>query len=224
MTKMIAKALSTITTTRLYTTGPHKLQPADIPGFQPPPEDGAETSTDALNAHGWFLHDEEPGRLRGFEEGMRAIADAIEAAGGVDGVLGFSQGGAVAALVAAAMEGDAAGEGEGEWVGRLRGANGGRRLRFCVVYSGFEVREGAGLGWLYAGGIKTPSCHFFGSMDEVVDEARCRGLAGRFVGAEEVVHPGGHHVPVRKEWVAPLIGFLKRVLDEDEALAAGSGA
>lgn len=105
MSKMIAKALPTLSATRIYPTGLHKLQPADIPGFQP--REGDEASPDAdLDAHGWFLHDEEPGLLRGFEEGMRAIADAIEEAGGVDGVLGFSQGGAVAALVSAALEGE----------------------------------------------------------------------------------------------------------------------
>lgn len=156
---------------------------------------------------------------------MHAIADAIEEAGGVDGVLGFSQGGAVGALVAAALEADRplpAGDDEAQrgWVERLRAANGGRALRFCVVYSGFEVRPGAGLGWLYEGGIKTPSCHFFGSMDTVVDEERSRALAERFVGAEVVVHPGGHHVPVRKEWVAPLLGFLKVVLEGDNGSIA----
>ncbi|CAN8098568.1 unnamed protein product [Discula destructiva] len=221
MSKMMAKALPAVNATRIYPTGPHRLQPADIPGFQPPRKGEADDADP--DVFGWFLHDEEPGLLRGFEEGMRAIADAIEEAGGVDGVLGFSQGGAVGALVAAALEGDRAlpeDEAQRGWVARLREANGGRALRFCVVYSGFVVRPGAQLGWMYEGGIKTPSCHFFGGMDTVVDESRCRALADCFVGSTTIVHPGGHHVPVRKEWVAPLLGFLKSsVLDRDEAAA-----
>lgn len=97
---------------------------------------------------------------------------------------------------------------------RLRKANEGRALRICVVYSGSVVRPGAQLGWLYEGGIKTPSCHFLGSMDTVVEEPRCRALADQFVDADTIVHPGGHHVPVRKEW-APLLGFLKEVAEKD---------
>lgn len=234
MSKMMAKALPDFSAERIYPTGPHRLRPADIPGFQPREGEG-EVDEDALEAFGWFLHDEEAGPLRGLEEGMRRIADAIEEAGGVDGVLGFSQGGAVGALVAAALEADrrlpssSTAEEEGAehapWARRLREANGGRPLRFCVVYSGFVARPGARLGWLYEGGVRTPSCHFFGSQDAVVEEARCRALADRCVGAEVVVHPGGHHVPVRKEWVAPLLGFLRKVLDageEEEAAAAAA--
>ncbi|KUI72527.1 hypothetical protein VM1G_08677 [Cytospora mali] len=220
MSKMIAKALPGINATRIYPTGPHRLQPADIPGFQPREREG-EGEGDGDNAaeldcFGWFLHDEEPGILRGLAEGMHAIADAIEEAGGVDGVLGFSQGGAVGALVAAALESDREMPEHGEqraWVERLREANRGRPLQFCIIYSGFVTRPGAQLGWLYEGGIKTPTCHFFGSTDSVVQESRCRGLAEKCVTPEVVVHPGGHHVPVRKEWVAPLLGFLKKVLN-----------
>lgn len=212
MSKMIAKALPSINAIRIYPTGPHRLQPSDIPGFQP--REGDDGTAD-LDCFGWFLHDEEPGSLRGFAEGMNAIADAIEEAGGVDGVLGFSQGGAIAAVVAAALENDRELPEDKEqraWIERLRETNRGKPLQFCVVYSGFVTRPGANLGWLYKGGIKTPTCHFFGSTDTVVEESRCRGLADKCVSPEVFVHPGGHHVPVRKEWVAPLLGFLKNVL------------
>lgn len=216
----MGKGIPSINATRIYPTGPHRLQPSDIPGFQPREGDDANAELDCF---GWFFHDEEPGILRGLSEGMRAIAEAIREVGGVDGVLGFSQGGAVGALVAAALEGDRElpeDEEQRAWTERLREANGGRPLQFCVVYSGFVTRPGAQLGWLYEGQIKTPTCHFFGSTDSVVEESRCRGLADKCVAPEVVVHPGGHHVPVRKEWVAPLIGFLKKVLEKDETVKA----
>lgn len=220
MSKIMAKSLPDFQAERIYPTGPHRLQPADIPGFQL--RDSGDDPAAPLDMFGWYLHDEDPGPYRGWEAGMLAIADAIQAAGGVDGVLGFSLGGAVGACVAAALEmtetrdKDVVPEEHESWVRRLREANGGRPLRFCVVYSGFVVRPGAGLGWLYEGGIKTPTCHFWGSQDTVVDEARCRALAGLCADPETVVHPGGHHVPVRKEWVAPLVGFLQRVLAKEE--------
>lgn len=224
MSKLIAKALPDVNASRIYPTGPQKLQPSDIPGFQP--REGAEDE-EPPETFGWFYHDEEAGPYRGFDVGMRAIADAIEEAGGVDGVLAFSQGAAVAALVAAAMEPDRAlpeDPAQRAWVLRLREANGGRPLRFCIMYSGFVARPGAGVGWLYEGGIKTPSCHFFGSLDTVVAEERCSALANHFVDPEVFVHPGGHHVPVRKEWVAPLTGFLRHVLDKEAAATATSSS
>lgn len=224
MSKLIAKALPDVNASRIYPTGPQRLQPSDIPGFQP--REGAE-GEEIPETFGWFYHDEEAGPYRGFGLGMRAIADAIEEAGGVDGVLAFSQGAAVAALVAAAMEPDRAlpeDPEQREWVQRLREANGGRPLRFCVLYSGFIARPGAGLGWLYEGRIKTPTCHFFGSLDTVVEEERCKALADLCVEPEVFVHPGGHHVPVRKEWVAPLTGFLKHVLEKEEEAAAAAAS
>ncbi|KAI3395556.1 hypothetical protein diail_1218 [Diaporthe ilicicola] len=224
MSKLIAKALPDVNASRIYPTGPQRLQPSDIPGYQP--REGAEDE-EAPETFGWFFHDEEPGPYRGFAEGMCAIADAIQEAGGVDGVLAFSQGAAVAALVAAAMEPDRAlpeDEAQRAWVVRLREANAGRPLRFCVLYSGFVARPGAGLGWLYEGRIRTPTCHFFGSLDTVVEEDRCRALADLCVEPEVFVHPGGHHVPVRKEWVAPLTGFLKNVLKKEDEVATSAAS
>lgn len=223
MSKMIAKALPDISATRIYPTAPHRLRPSDIPGFQP--REGEVTNDDELDTYGWLFHDEESGPYRGFGAGMLAIADAIQEAGGVDGVLGFSQGGAVAALVAAALEsGRELPEDEEQraWVTRLREANGGKPLRFCVIYSGFVMRPSAGLSWLYEGSIKTPTCHIFGSQDTVVEESRCRALAEQCVEPEIIVHPGGHHVPVRKEWVAPVLEFLKNVLAKEQAAATSS--
>lgn len=89
MSKLIAKALPDVNASRIYPTGPQRLQPSDIPGFQP--REGAEGEEAAPETFGWFYHDEEAGPYRGFGSGMRAIADAIEEAGGVDGVLAFSQ-------------------------------------------------------------------------------------------------------------------------------------
>lgn len=165
---------------------------------------------------------------------------AAETAGrGVHGVIGFSQGGFVAATVAAVLERPPnarippAGEDEG-WVAALREANGGKGLRFAVVYSGFYAPQGE-MEWLYRAGkegkgeagMVTPTMHFLGGLDTVVEEGRSRGLVERCVGgvgavgregsAEGdgervvvVVHPGGHYVPVAKEWVAPLVGFVRK--------------
>ncbi|KAK8104864.1 Esterase OVCA2 [Apiospora kogelbergensis] len=217
LNKLLNKTLSpppyNYTVSLVYPTGPHNLRPADIPGYQPP-EDGDAVDDGAPSDNwGWFRHDAATGTYRGFAEGMHRVAEAIRDAGGVDGVLGFSQGGAQAALVAAALESDRrplpaalAGD-EGSWARALRAANGGRPLRFCVVYSGFVARDEA-LQWLNEGGMATPR----GLVEACGAEGD--GPGGR---ARVLVHPGGHYVPVSKEWTMPVVGFLREVLAEEPA-------
>lgn len=161
------------------------------------------------------------------------MASTIREAGGVDGVVGFSQGGALAAMLASALEHVADGEGkekyrqppssssseeDEEWLRDLREANGQRPLKFAVVYSGFFAPDAAGLGWLYEPKVRTPTLQFVGSLDTVVAEDRSRGLVARCEDPVVVVHPGGHYVPVSKEWVNPLVGFVQKwcVDDADE--------
>lgn len=188
----------------------------------------------------------------------------------IDGVIGFSQGGALAALVASALEVDddhgrvrprrtnpPVAEWEDSWLRELREANRGQPLRFCVVYSGFFA-PASEMRWFYepppasslasssadtkddgdasqpavpiparatsttsspetapiVPGITTPTLHFLGSLDTVVEESRSTGLVDRCVDPVVVRHPGGHHVPVAREWATPLVGFVRKCLEE----------
>ncbi|KAL1862970.1 hypothetical protein VTK73DRAFT_6567 [Phialemonium thermophilum] len=140
--------------------------------------------------------------------------------GGIDGVIGFSQGACMASMLTAALE-TVPGKGVprvvpgGEeetswnWVEDVRQANRGAPLRFAVLYSGFAAQPKA-LTWLYEPPIGTPTVHFLGSLDTVVDEGRSRELIDRCADPAVIVHPGGHYVPVSKEWVAPLVGFIQK--------------
>ncbi|KAI1140906.1 serine hydrolase FSH [Hypoxylon sp. FL0543] len=240
LSKLLAKALSpppfNLHPTLVYPTAPHRLRPSDIPGYVP-----AETSNDQDededegDSWAWFRKDEATGSYRGLEAGMRAIARAIADAGGVDGVCGFSQGGATAALVASALErpyrtppppssavaspspSDAdAKEADWSWVDALRAANDHQPLKYCVVYSGFYAPPEA-LRWLYEPKIATPTLHFLGSLDTVVEESRSRGLVDRCQDPTVVVHPGGHYVPVAKDWVMVLVGWLRQRYEDSGA-------
>ncbi|KAJ0167991.1 Dihydrofolate reductase [Colletotrichum tanaceti] len=224
--KLIAKSLGpfNIAPTLTYPTGPSKLSPRDIPGFVPDESGGGdqEQEQEDIDAWSWWRKDESSGAYRFLAEGVSAVADAIREAGGdVDGVLGFSQGGAFAALLAAMLETphrDEAGLPEDlrAAVRALREANGGRPFKFAVVYSGFFAPPDE-LRWAYEPRIKTPTLHFLGSLDTVVEESRSRGLVDRCEDPLVVVHPGGHYVPITKEWAMPLIGFIKKIADEEKA-------
>lgn len=177
-----------------------------------------------MDAWAWFRKDEASGNYRLLREGFESLARCIrdEAGGHVDGVVGFSQGGAVAAMLASVLEHGGGGGGGAQrqpppgddtydwgWVPALREANGGKALRFAVVYSGFFAPPPA-LAWLYEPKISTPTLQFIGSLDTVVEESRSRGLEARSENPVMVVHPGGHYVPVNKQWVMPLVGFVRQ--------------
>jgi pimeloyl-ACP methyl ester carboxylesterase len=221
--KLLAKTLSPISLLPVlfYPTAPNRLLPSDYPGFTPAaPQEGGDSYSpnggdakeeDLPDTWAWFRKDEAHNTYRLFNEGMATIAQSIREAGGIDGVCGFSQGGAMAAFVAAALEpARAVPDGpSGDWARQLRDANGGRPVKFAVSWSGFYATGVEELQWLYEPKIATPTLHYIGSLDVVVDESRSRALVERCEDPVVVVHPGGHHVPVSKEWVMPLAGFIR---------------
>lgn len=267
LTKLLTKTLSApraagglgVEPVFIHPTGPHRLRPQDIPGFVPKEAD-ADDDDDSSDAWAWFRKNEVDGTYRGFEAGMRTIADAIrgddngcgddavEAADDsskarIDGVIGFSQGGATAALVAAALEPSrpmpdpsttptpsaetpAGQPADWSWVTALREANNGQPVKFAVIYSGFYSPV-PGLQWLMRDPpIQTPMAHFIGSLDTVVDESRSQGLVERCKDPQVFVHPGGHYVPVAKQWSVALVGYIRDVYTkavEKEQGAASDG-
>ncbi|KAK1776431.1 serine hydrolase-domain-containing protein [Copromyces sp. CBS 386.78] len=150
-------------------------------------------------------------------EGVHVVRSQV-----IDGVIGFSQGGAMAAMLAAALDHPSSPGGHPRpvltpehqgWAKQIRDANKGQPLKFCVSYSGFFALPPE-LGWLWEPKVKTPTMHVLGSLDTVVEESRSRRLVEACEDAVVVVHPGGHFVPVKKEWVAPLVGFIIGCLEK----------
>ncbi|KOS20977.1 Ovarian cancer-associated protein-like protein [Escovopsis weberi] len=230
--KFLVKALapSNVVPQLIYPSAPNRLLPSDVPGFEPSNSATAATTssdttrttsttvtTDGPDMRAWFRRDEATNSYRLLDEGMAAIATAIAAADGIHGICGFSQGAATAALVAAALEparapppGPA-----GDWARGLRAANAGRAALFAVAYSGFRALP-QGLAWLFEPAIKTPSMHYIGSLDTVVDEGRSRALADACEDPVVMVHPGGHYVPIARDWAMPLAAFIKKHAVESE--------
>ncbi|RAK76646.1 alpha/beta hydrolase [Aspergillus fijiensis CBS 313.89] len=139
--KHLTKALSpTYTVTTSYPTGPHRLLASDIPGYEPPTTQGGIASTDEVEdpeAYGWFRRSNtaNPPLYSGLEEGLTTLAQVIRDEGPFDAVVGFSQGAAMAAMVASLLE-----------TGRL------------TVFEGFEDPETAcrGTEWSGVEGFKVP--------------------------------------------------------------------
>ncbi|KAK4247646.1 serine hydrolase-domain-containing protein [Corynascus novoguineensis] len=224
----------------IFPTAPNKLTVDDVVGWErrQPPIPGFEPDTWA-----WYRSDELQDKYLYLEEGMNRIAETLQQAredarregdedGGVDGVIGFSQGGCMAGMLASALEAvhkpRAAAERTHErWLETVREANGGRPLKFAVIYGGFRAAP-LELEWLYNPKIATPTMHWIGSVDTVVGEERSMGLVKKCIDPVVLNHPGGHFVPIDPKYANALVSFIhkhvqdKTKKDEQEADDAAS--
>ncbi|XP_043439390.1 esterase OVCA2 [Prionailurus bengalensis] len=163
--------------------GPESVGPASgetalpepcLPEEQPRGWWFSEPEADVFNA---LSH---PTVCRGLEEALGTVAQALKKLGPFDGLLGFSQGAALAALVCAL------------------GQAGDPRFplpRFIILVSGFCPR---GLGLkepILQGPLLLPSLHVFGDTDCVIPPQESMQLASRFTGAINLTHSGGHFIP-----------------------------
>lgn len=218
-----------------YPTAPIKLEVNDIPGYE---VDGDKESPEA---YGWWRRkgDSEPFRYEGMELGLERIAEVLKQEGPFDGVIGFSQGGAAAGIVASLLE-----DGRRDAFEQAQSKGGMRYpdsftqdtgymtdmvqvpLKFAVSYSGFGAATNPLYQAFYVPKIKTPMLHFLGSVDTVVEESRSLRLVdacvqGRGVegGVQRVIyHPGGHFLPSsQKQYVAALVAFIKEVVGQEPA-------
>ncbi|KAJ4362233.1 hypothetical protein N0V95_001477 [Ascochyta clinopodiicola] len=216
-----------------FPTAPLRLSPTDVSFLhgEEKKDDGEEEEVDAW---AWWRRkgDSEPYTYAGLEEGLGRIAEVLKTEGPFDGVIGFSQGGAAAAMVASLLE-----PGRREAFEKLQ-KDGGMRypesfqedtgymegcihppLKFAVSYSGFAARGQNPYHAFYEPKIKTPLLHFLGSLDTVVEESRSLALVEACEDSEGkvVYHPGGHFLPsTQKASVNALIGFIKEVLHKAE--------
>uniref|UniRef100_A0A8B9ZV24 Esterase OVCA2 n=1 Tax=Anas zonorhyncha TaxID=75864 RepID=A0A8B9ZV24_9AVES len=144
----------------------------------------------------------------GLTEALRAVEEALEKLGPFDGLLGFSQGAALAAMVCA-----------------LR-ARGDPRfpVAFAVLVAGFVSRSPAH-GHFYREPIALPTLHVVGEADAVIAAPLSMELARSFVEPVVLTHPGGHFVPVGAPQKKAYLDFLGRFrAGQGEAEMPGAGA
>uniref|UniRef100_A0A5F8A5T7 Esterase OVCA2 n=1 Tax=Macaca mulatta TaxID=9544 RepID=A0A5F8A5T7_MACMU len=136
---------------------------------------------------------EEPAVCRGLEESLGMVAQALSRLGPFDGLLGFSQGAALAAFICAL------------------GQAGDPRFplpRFIILVSGFCPR---GLGFkesILQRPLSLPSLHVFGDTDKVIPSPESMQLASRFPGAITLTHSGGHFIPAAAAQRQAYLKFL----------------
>lgn len=219
-----------------YPTGPIRLDPADVPGQQPSPGSPDEK----IQIFGWWRQSETacPPLYSGIEDGLTTIARTLRDEGPFDGVIGFSQGAALAAMVASLLEtgrrdsfdafedGIAASRERTEYDGPV--AKGIEYpvsfagidhppMKFVICYSGFRA-PGPRYRGFYEPEIQSPVLHVLGSLDAVVEHGRTWQLIEACEGDAEdkgrvVWHPGGHFLPSQRPFLDAAARFIKGRLE-----------
>lgn len=136
-------------------------------------------------------------QTEGFAESLSYLKSIVSKEGPFDGVLGFSQGAAMAALLCAER-------------GKLDLELG---LRFVILCSGFAVN----LAGCEKGSITCPSLHVFGNEeggDRQISSGLSRDLSSYFEdGCRMIIeHNSGHIIPTRPPYIDEVKEFLRRFI------------
>ncbi|XP_072285313.1 esterase OVCA2 [Pyxicephalus adspersus] len=137
---------------------------------------------------GWWFSDTEKSSFNamdetkscaGLEESLQAVAKAFSELGPFNGILGFSQGAALVALICALKQ---------------------RRdprfqFDFAILVAGFKSRA-AEHAEFYQQPITVPTLHVYGDTDRVIPGEMSQELASHFVNPVLLTHAGGHYIPV----------------------------
>ncbi|OQE29391.1 hypothetical protein PENSTE_c002G03567 [Penicillium steckii] len=235
LTKHIQKALPLHDVTTSYPTAPLRLKPSDIPGYEP--SDSGVPDED-IEAYGWWRRSNSanPPLYTGIDEGLAAVAKVLRDEGPFDGVIGFSQGAALAAMVAGLLEPGrkevfakfAKDEVEGAagmpFPSAFETSSGFQHppLKFALCYSGFRAPGPRYRGFYDNPPIQTPVLHVLGSLDAVVEESRSRALIDACAGKPEkdglvIWHPGGHFLPSQRPFLDAAVRFIREQLEKGAA-------
>ncbi|XP_020709145.2 esterase CG5412 isoform X1 [Athalia rosae] len=128
----------------------------------------------------------------GFQESVQMIERIFKEQGPFDGILGFSQGAAFAAILCAMQQ------------KKLSSI----RFNFAVMISGFKSRcESHSV--FYTECLDIPSLHVYGTGDQIVPPEMPQELTKLFANPITLTHVGGHYVPGDKNLYKE---FLEKML------------
>jgi hypothetical protein len=157
----------------------------------------------AAGGFGWWHEG-----FSGWEQTRDWITGQLSARPRVDGLFGFSQGAALAGLLAALRESPRA----------PRGLD----FRFAIMVGGFTsfLPQHADL---FPRPLRIPSVHVIGRSDGIVPRSDSLKLADRFTGPLILEHSGGHVIPDDRAVAEPIAGFLTRFASTTRTGAAYEG-
>jgi len=192
--------------TFVYLDGPMILNTHDIPGIQLATSGYSENDRHKMGA--WFDLRGVGEPPNGLHRSLELIATILKTQGPFDGVIAFSQGTVVGAMVASLLQGEARRKAyysaSKHTPDILRYPEAFRDLehppfKFALFYAS-QMGTGTYSDWMYEyPRVETRFCHFFGLLDSVVSHEQRDIVSiklGGVEGSRLVYHAGGHFVPM----------------------------
>lgn len=177
-------------------------------------------------------------RPNGIHQSLDPVAATLKSEGLFDGIIAFSQGTVVGAMVASLLQGDVrrracedALEQSDDILDYPESFLNIRHppLKFALFYAS-RVGTGNYSGWVYQHPrIKTPFCHFYGEWDPMVSYEERDAVLERVCGDEGamvVAHGGGHFVPTDCRSTETACRFVKQCMEapcQDSRKDSGAG-
>lgn len=176
---------------------------------------------DDVENYAWFKlhHTQEP--PDGLLQSLNMLADVLKKEGPFDGVIGFSQGSALAGLIASLLEGPARREAFKRHLALYPTSfpypEPFKNLKHPPLKFGVTYGTYMGLGKTYSAFyedplIETPFCHFQGLYDPVVGTEMREAVKNARIGSNRcyrIVHPGAHIVPLDLPYMDAVVDLIR---------------
>ncbi|KAJ2159834.1 Ovarian cancer-associated protein 2 [Coemansia sp. RSA 552] len=195
----------------VYMTAPHAAT-----DFQP---QSTEAEPDGPSAAWWNRSGDVWAEIR---LSIQSIGKVIREQGPFDGILGFSQGSGMAAVLLALLQAARKPEvlrADAEVAAAVQDLSGCPELRFAFLFAGFYPDLPQFDRLTRGHKIQIPSLHMVGMTDAIVPRERGEQLAQQaFADALLLTHEGGHFVPCNAAWRKQYQAFIDKLPQEtDEA-------
>ncbi|KAJ8248734.1 hypothetical protein GJAV_G00227160 [Gymnothorax javanicus] len=184
----------------VYMNAPHRiLLKKDVVQEQ----EEKEVAKDEEDPRGWWFSDVQARSFDagqvcatslGLEESLEEVKKAVCELGPFDGILGFSQGAALVAMVCSLQE----------------QASPDFKFRFAILVAGFQSKCAQHERFYLHAPLTIPSLHVYGQKDGVIPDRLSIELLSRFEKPLVLTHPGGHFVPAASAHRQTYQEFLKR--------------
>ncbi|THV05713.1 hypothetical protein K435DRAFT_744632 [Dendrothele bispora CBS 962.96] len=187
----------------VFLDAPIILDHADIPGdfyaIGGPPRSEDDPAT---IARAWWRWNPDVLKAIGLEDTLAYLRERLRV-DRFDGVMGFSQGAGLAALLSALLE-----RPEVYPPFLVDGKPPHPPFKFCIAVSGFKLLDPLAHE-VFGSGYSTPTLHIIGKTDVIVTEERAKTLMDISFNKRVEEHEGGHFVPSKSNWRAFVAEYLR---------------
>lgn len=176
----------------MFANGPHHIQalPSET---NPDPAPPNPNDPEDKQARAWFMARNNV--YEGWDASVTYLKTLCREQGPFDGVLGFSQGASLAAILAASLE-------HPERTPETSEPIQNKPFRFVISVSGFRPADPK-FDPLFRDQIQTPVMLIVGANDSIVTSERSQTLVERCANIRVVRHPGEHYLPT--SYVLPIM-------------------